>query len=201
MLRLAAQAPCRSGPVTSTLGRTSALPTMHAQSKPSLGSRSPCRAWVRPRLNLFSHITTLRVTSVRQTKGVSSGRYATAGVHWGSNHRKVSRGRRFAPACCAAQSVPGRAALPEPVPLGHRRAGGAMGQRPGKLTAAASSNSALARPLSIGRLFVCQHRKARPNMSVNRSLHGMAPWPRCARCPCCAPRPGRHAVPARLPLR
>ena len=40
-----------------------------------------------------------------------------------------------------------------------------------------------------------------PNMSVNRSLHGMAPWPRVARCTCCASRPGRHAVPARLPLR
>jgi len=38
-------------------------------------------------------------------------------------------------------------------------------------------------------------------MSVNRSLHGMAPWPRVARCTCCASRPGRHAVPARLPLR
>jgi hypothetical protein len=76
-----------------------------------------------------------------------------------------------------------------------------MVHRPGKPTAAASSISVLTMPLSIGALLGCQRRKARPNMSVNRSLHGMPPWPRGARCPCCASRPGRHAVPARLPLR
>jgi hypothetical protein len=114
---------------------------------------------------------------------------------------RVSCGWRFAPACCAAQSVHGRAASAVPVSLGQRRAGGAMGQRPGRPTAAAPSSSALARPLSIGLLFSCQPRKARPNMSVNRSLHGMAPGPRSALCPCCASRPRHHAVPARLPLR
>ena len=40
-----------------------------------------------------------------------------------------------------------------------------------------------------------------PNMAVNRSANGMAPGPRSARCPCCASRPRRHAVVARLPLR
>jgi hypothetical protein len=40
-----------------------------------------------------------------------------------------------------------------------------------------------------------------PNMSVNRTRYGMAPWPRCARCHCCASRPGRHACARRLPLR
>jgi hypothetical protein len=47
----------------------------------------------------------------------------------------------------------------------------------------------------------CQCRRALPNMSVNRSLHGMPPWPRGAVCTSSASRPGRHAVPARLPLR
>jgi hypothetical protein len=72
---------------------------------------------------------------------------------------------------------------------------------PGKATGAASASSVLATPLSLGLLFSCQRHKARPNMSVNRSLHGMAPWPRCAVCTSSASRPGRHAVPARLPLR
>jgi hypothetical protein len=40
-----------------------------------------------------------------------------------------------------------------------------------------------------------------PNMSVNRTRYGMAPWPRCARCHCCATRPGSHASARRLPLR
>jgi hypothetical protein len=40
-----------------------------------------------------------------------------------------------------------------------------------------------------------------PNMSVNRTRYGMAPWPRCARCHCCASRPGRHAFARRLPRR
>ncbi len=40
-----------------------------------------------------------------------------------------------------------------------------------------------------------------PNMAVNRSANGMAPGPRSARCPCCASRPRHHAVVARLPLR
>jgi hypothetical protein len=201
MLRLAAQAPCRSGPVTSTLGRTSEVAQVQAQSKPSLHSRSFCRTLVRPRLAPFPLISTVRATAARQSKGVGRGRYAPALIRCGFSHRKVSRGGRFAPACCAAQSVHGRAACAVPMPLGQRRAGGAVGQRRGKLNVAASSNSALASPLSIGRLFVCQHRQARPNMSVNRSLHGMPPWPRCARCPCCASRPRHHAAPARLPLR
>jgi len=128
-------------------------------------------------------------------------RSAPAPASCGSTRQQVSSGWRFAPACCAAQSVHGRAARAVPVPLGQRRAGGAMGRRKGRSTTAAPSRSALATPLSIGLLFSCQRRKARPNMSVNRSLHGMPPWPRSARCPCCASRPGRHAAPARLPLR
>ena len=201
MLRLAARAPCRSGPVTSTLGRTSEFAPVQAQSKPSPRSCRSCRAWSRPRLILFPPITTLRVTSVRQPQGVSGGRYAPAFIRCSSNRRKVSYGRRFSPACCAAQSVHGRAACAVPVLLGQRRAGGTMGHRPGKLTAAASSSSALAAPLSSALPFSCHRRKVRPNMSVNRSLHGMAPGPRSALCPCCASRPRHHAVPARLPLR
>jgi len=201
MLRLAAQAPSRSGPVTSTLGSTSQVAPVQAQSHPSLHSRSSCRTLVRPRLTPFPPFTTLRATAVRQRKAVGRGRYAPALLRCGPSHRKVSPGGRFAPACCAAQSVHGRAACAVPFQLGQRRAGVAMGQRPGKATAAASSSSALASPRSIGRLFVCQLRQARPNMSVNRSLHGTPPWPRCARCPCCASRPGHHADPARLPLR
>jgi len=201
MLRLAAQAPCRSGPVTSTLGRTSEAAPVQAQSKPSLRSRSSICTLVRPRLTPFPSIATLRVTSVRQRQCVGRGRYAPALFCCDSSHCKVSRGGRFAPACCAAQSVHGRAACAVPVPLGLRRAGGAMGQRPGKLTAAASSSSVLATPLSSDHPVSCHRRKARPNMSVNRSLHGMAPGPRGARCSCCASRPRRHAVPARLPLR
>jgi len=174
---------------------------MQAQSKPSLSSRSSRRALVSPRFILLPTIIKLRVALVRQCQGIGIGRYAPAIDRCGSSHRKVSRGGRFAPACCAAQSVYGHAACAVPVPLGLRRAGGAMGRRLGKPTAAASFSSALATLRCGNRPFGCHRRKARPNMSVNRSLHGMPPWPRRARCPYCASRPGRHAVPARLPLR
>jgi hypothetical protein len=129
------------------------------------------------------------------------GRSAPASVSFGSTRQHVSSGWRFAPACCAAQSVHGRAACVVPVLLGQRRAGGAMGHRPGRLTASASSGSPLATPVPSALPFSCHSRKARPNMSVNRSLHGMEPGPRGALCPCCASRPRHHAAPARLPLR
>ncbi len=129
-------------------------------------------------------------------------RSAPASVSCGSTRQQVSCGWRFAPACCAAQSVHRRAACGASAPLGYRRAGGAMSYRLVKRAAAvASSGSVLARPQSVGLLFGCQRRKARPNMSVNRSLHGMAPGPRSALRPCCASRPGSHASARRLPLR
>jgi hypothetical protein len=168
---------------------------------PSLGSHSSWRALVTPGIVLVTAVPYSASRPVRLSQGVTIGRYAPASVSCDSGGQQVSCGWRFAPACCAAQSVRGRAACDAPAPLGSRRAGGAMGHRTGKATSAASASSVLATPLSIGFLCGCQRRKARPNMSVNRSLHGVPPWPRCARCPCCASRPGRHAVPARLPLR
>jgi hypothetical protein len=168
---------------------------------PSLGSHSSWRALVTPGIVLVTAVPYSASRPVRLSQGVTIGRYAPASVSCDSGGQQVSCGWRFAPACCAAQSVRGRAACATPAPLGPRRAGGAMGHRPGIPTAAVSSTSALAAPLYRLQLFDCQRRMARPNMSVNRSLHGMPPWPRAARCPCCASRPGRHAVPARLPLR
>jgi hypothetical protein len=200
ILRLAARAPCRSGPVTSTLGRTFAHAPAPAHSPGSSAAVPGALRSGRPR-----SVTTCRHAPSSclpaYPKVVTIGRYAPASVSCDSGGQQVSCGWRFAPACCAAQSVRGRAACATPAPLGLRRAGGAMGHRPGKATGAASASAVLATPLSTGLLFCCQRHKARPNMSVNRSLHGMPPWPRSARCPCCASRPGRHAVPARLPLR
>ena len=43
--------------------------------------------------------------------------------------------------------------------------------------------------------------KMPPNMSVNRTRYGMAPWPRGARCHSCASRPGCHVCARRLPRR
>jgi hypothetical protein len=172
-----------------------------AGSMLSLGDRSSPRAPVSPRS--FWHHLSPRAQLLPATlfQVFTIGRYAPASVSCGSSRQQASCGWRFAPACCAAQSVRGRAACYAPAPLRSRRAGVAMGHRPSKATGAASASSVMATPLSIGFLFGCQRRRARPNMSVNRSLHGMPPWPRCARCPSCASRPGRHAVPARLPLR
>ena len=65
----------------------------------------------------------------------------------------------------------------------------------------AGSTGCAAGSLSSTSSSPCQRRRALPNMSVNRTRYGMAPWPRCARCPCCASRPGRHASARRLPLR
>jgi hypothetical protein len=201
MLRLAARSPCRSGPVTSTLGRTFKVAPLPAQSKPrsvaAVGGalRSRRQSSQSPPSPCFG------LLPVRLSQGVSTGRCTPASVGCGSNGQQVSCGWRFAPACCAAQSVHGRAACVASVLLGHCHEGGAIGHRTGSLTAGATSSPVLARRLFIARRFSCQRSKARPNMSVNRSLHGMPPWPRSALCPCCASRPGRHAVPARLPLR
>jgi hypothetical protein len=171
------------------------------RQSPSLRGRSSRRASLRPGRSCHHLSRRSQPSPARVLQVVTIGRCAPASVSCDSSHRQVSRGWRFAPACCAAQLVRGRAACDVPGPPASRRAGGALNHRPGMPTAAASLSSALARPLSIGLLFSCQRRQARPNMSVNRSLHGMPPWPRSARCPCCASRPGRHAVPARLPLR
>jgi hypothetical protein len=53
----------------------------------------------------------------------------------------------------------------------------------------------------IGGLFVLVGKHLGPNLAVNRTRYGMAPWPRSARCPCCTARPGHHAFAGRLPLR
>ncbi len=203
MLRLAARAPCLRAPVTSTLGRTSAHAPVQAHSKPSpsLGSHSSSRASVAPGIALVPAVPCSASQPVHPSQGVTLGHYAPASAWCNSIRPQVSCGWRFAPACCAAQSVHGHAAWAASAPLVPRRAGGAVGHRPGQPTVGASSSSTLARPLSRSLSFSCHGRKARPNMSVNRSLHGMPPWPRGARCTCCASRPGRHAVPARLPLR
>jgi hypothetical protein len=171
------------------------------RQSPSLRGRSSRRASLRPGWSCHHLSPRSQLSLARLFQVFTIGRFAPASVSCSSSRQRVSCGRRFAPACCAAQSVHGRAACPAPGPLGSHRAGGAMSHRPTKATAAAPTSAVLATPLSSNLPFGCQRRKARPNMSVNRSLHGMPPWPRCARCPCCASRPGRHAVPARLPLR
>jgi hypothetical protein len=193
-------ASCRRRPLSSNV-RPHVNACIGAGSMPSLIRRSSPRASVRPGSSGRHLSPCARLLLASPLQVVTIGRYAPASAICSSSRQQVSCGWRFAPACCAAQSVPGRAACDAAGSLDSFRAGGAVGPCPGKPTAAASFNSALARPLSIGLLFSCRHRKARPNMSVNRSLHGMPPWPRCARCPCCASRPGHHAVPARLPLR
>ena len=131
-----------------------------AGSMPSLLRRSSPRASVRPWSSGHHLSPRARLLPASPFQVVTIGRYAPASVSCSSSRQHVSSGWRFAPACCAAQSVRGRAACASPGPLGLRRAGGAMSPRQGKLAAtAASSSSVLARPLSIGLLFSCQHRK------------------------------------------
>ncbi len=78
-----------------------------------------------------------------------------------------------------------------PLRLARRPAGAAVGAhgRQGRQRRCVCKSSARSTP------------RMPPNMAVNRSANGMAPGPRSARCPCCASRPSRHAVVARLPLR
>jgi len=53
------------------------------------------------------------------------------------------------------------------------------------------------------KLFMSSHRakKPLPNMSVNRTRYGKAPWPRGSQGSSSASRPGRPASAGRLPLR
>ena len=110
----------------------------------------------------------------------AAGRSAT------SNGSESCCGWRFAPACCAAQSV-SRSRRPRK----KRRASAWPCRRRCKFSA----------PLRLLRRLVCQGPKARPNRSVNRSANSWAPCPRSSRCLCCASRARHPAAVARLPLR
>lgn len=46
----------------------------------------------------------------------------------------------------------------------------------------------MATPSSLINTYECLAPRVPPNGSVSRTRYGMAPWPRSARCPCCAAR-------------
>jgi hypothetical protein len=255
MLRLAAQAPRRSGPVTSTLGSTwgqariSLLPPPRHEGTlatrlahgnatcaplPRVSSTRPAfqlrRAAIRPPIpaarrahspppparlaNAAGRCLTCRSTGASTAcrpgrealfahlpsrgQGAMPFRpgYLYVRQHMGSGkHLVVSSASARRHSC-----RPYRAWMP------HLRAAAASQFHAARLPASPCSHPAALACCAAGSLSStsgppCQRRRALPNMSVNRSLHGMAPGPRSARCPCCASRPRRHAVPARLPLR
>ena len=193
MLRLAARAPCRSGPVTSTLGSTTRSDEVLGKSRQQpvaapapLGKSSPalCRRAV---ASPAKRLAPSRTWSWRRSSPPLLGQAA-----WPVS-RRLSICLRFQSSPTAAQPSRNQPASPRPCRL--------RGSRPYCEGLRVVARSHLSAPQFLHCRSACQRRRALPNMSVNRSLHGMAPWPRSARCSCCASRPGRHAAPARLPLR
>ena len=192
MLPLAGKASIRRRPVTSTLGSARRSGEVLGQSlqqpiaAPAQFRRS---SLVRCRRPAASPAKCLAPARTRWSRRPSPPRLRQA--VWPVSQR-LSICQRCQSSFTAAQPVRHSIASARPCRL--------RGARQYCQAPRAFATSNVSAPLCL-RHRACQRRKALPNMSVNRSLHGMAPGPRSARCPCCASRPRRHAVPARLPLR
>ena len=205
MLRLAARAPRRSGPVTSTLGVMNSV-----SASPSSASVVGCSAGTVGSLrhqeaaagsSCISSATGCDVGSSRPRLACSfalrrQDRFFCA--HVLRRSREPVEVTRSANSACPAQlhlqpHAGGNRSLSSthPVRLARRSANAtvlALAPHPRQHRCAfkASAHSTPGMP---------------PNMSVNRTRYGMAPWPRGAVCTSSASRPGRHASARRLPLR
>ena len=193
MLRLAAQAPCCSGPVTSTLGSTRRSGTVLWRSL-----QQPAAA--------RSQFSKSSLARCRRQVASAARRLAPARTCWWRTAWLPRLGQAARPAsqrlstCQRCQSSP-TAAQPARHPLASPRPCRLRRSRPHCHALLATATFNLSAPLLCDRHRACQLSKALPNMPVNRTRYGKAPWPRSARCPCCASRPGRLASARRLPLR
>jgi hypothetical protein len=179
MLRLAARAPCRSGPVTSTLGCALRnfrvhLPSHHQQPSGAsalLGNTSNVYVIQQPR-RLVRAVN----TALRERRSRCSDESFESQFH-------------------------GRAAGGSSAPLRQGREGGAEWRTPHLASSSAYAASYWPSLMWFNRQCACQRPSAPPNWSLNRSANGKSPWPRGASGSSCASRPRRLAAVARLALR
>jgi hypothetical protein len=178
-MHLAAKAPRRRRPVSSTLGCALRncrvhLPSHHQQPSGASALRGKSS----------------RVYAIQQLLRL---------VH---AVNAALRGRRSR---CSDESFEsqfhGRAACAGSAPLRSGRAGGAEWRAPRLASSSACTASYWPSLMWFNRQCACQRPSAPPNWSLNRSANGKPPWPRCASGSSCASRPRRLAVVARLALR
>jgi hypothetical protein len=179
IMRLAAKAPCRCRPVSSTLGIAlniggaiaNCRKNKHAGTYPS-GIRSPA-------------MPTARTTDSRVRRRVTG----------------ALRGRSVPSEAATIQSVGGSAATRRTVPNGTSASGGGNWHRLQSFQRiCARSLSGLGRRTS-STACAFRPRPAMPNPALNRSANGKAARPRGSACLSSASRPGSLAVVARLALR
>jgi hypothetical protein len=178
-MRLAAKAPRRRRPVSSTLGI--ALNIVGAIAK----DRKSERAGARPSDIRSTAKQTPRTSCSRVRQQVTS----------------AARDRSAPTEAAAVQSVGGSAATRQTAPAG-ATAGGAGGwQRLQSFPHSCACSLSRIGPRTGSTVCAFRHCPAMPNPALNRSANGKPPWPRCASGPSCASRPRRLAVVARLALR
>jgi hypothetical protein len=178
-MRLAAKAPRRRRPVSSTLGIASNIAGTNANGRKSE--------------NAGAHASGIRSTAMPTARAPGSRvrRQVTGAL----------RGRSAPSEAAAVQSVVGSAATRRTVRNGTSASGGGEWHRLRLFQRTCACSM-----LTVGRRTsstVCafRFRPAMPNPALNRSANGKSPWPRGASGSSSASRPRRHAVVARLALR
>jgi hypothetical protein len=176
---LAAKAPRRRRPVSSTLGI--ALNIVGAVAN----SRESEHAGARPSSIGSTATQTARTSCSHVRRPVTS----------------AARDRSAPTEAAAVQSVGGSVATRQTAPDGTTAGGGGewLHIRSFQHRCACSLSKISRRTGST--LCAFRLRPAMPNPALNRSTNGKPPWPRCASGSSCASRPRRLAVVARLALR
>jgi hypothetical protein len=179
IMHLAAKAPRRRRPVSSTLGCALRSCRVHLSSH----SQQPSGASALLRKSSKAHpIQQLR----RLPRTVKA----------------ALRGRRSR---CSDESFEsqfhGRAACASSAPLRQGHAGGAEWRAQCLASSSAFTSSCWPGLMWFTRRCACQRPSAPPNWSLNRSANGRSPWPRGSSGSSSAARPRRPAAVARLALR
>jgi hypothetical protein len=179
IMRLAAKAPRRRRPVSSTLGI--ALNIVGAIAK----DRKSEHAGAHPSGMRSTAMPTARTSCSRERQQVTS----------------AARDRSAPTEAAVVQSVGCSAATRQTAPDGTTAGGGGDSQRLRSFhRSCACSLSGIGR--RTGSAFCAVRlRPAMPNPALNRSANGKSPWPRGACGSSCSSRPRRLAVVARLGLR
>jgi hypothetical protein len=178
-MRLAAKAPRRRRPVSSTLGITLNI------VGPIAKDRKIEHAGARPSGLRSTATQTARTSCSRIRQQVTS----------------AARDRSAPTEAAAVQSVGGSAATRQTAPGGTTTGGGGDCQRLRSFHRSCARSLSRLGPRTGSTVCVFRRRPAMPNPALNRSANGKSPWPRSAPGSSCASRPRRLAVVARLALR
>jgi hypothetical protein len=179
IMRLAAKAPRRRRPVSSTLGI--ALSIVGGIAK----NRNSDHAGARP-LGPRSTATQTARTSCSHVRQQVTG---------------AARDRSAPTEAVAVQSVGGSAATRQIAPDGATAGGGGGCQRLQSFPRSCACSLSRIGPRTGSTVCAFRLRPAMPNPALNRSANGEAPWPRSASGSSCASRPRRLAAVARLARR